>query len=101
MLQSFYKIEEVTMNNIKRFSEIIEKKRELTRSKKPRYATRKLTIGLVSCMLGFTLIFSPMSSIASEVNGASGVSVKESNSSAESKNDTQIQDKKDGGDKDG
>lgn len=52
-------------------------------------------------MLGFTLIFSPMSSIASEVNGESGVSVKESNSSAESKNDTQIQDKKDGGDKDG
>ncbi|WP_052588088.1 Rib/alpha-like domain-containing protein, partial [Anaerococcus tetradius] len=80
------------MNNIKRFSEIIEKKRELTRSKKPRYATRKLTIGLVSCMLGFTLIFSPMSSIASEVNGASGISEKESNSSAESKNDTQIQD---------
>lgn len=73
----------------------------MTRSKKPRYATRKLTIGLVSCMLGFTLIFSPMSSIASEVNGESGVSVKESNSSAESKNDTQIQDKKDGGDKDG
>lgn len=101
MLQSFYKMKEVTMNNIKRFSEIIEKKRELTRSKKPRYATRKLTIGLVSCMLGFTLIFSPMSSIASEVNEESGVSVKESNSSAESKNDTQIQDKKDGGDKDG
>lgn len=57
MLQNFKKIKEVTMNNIKRFSEIIEKKRELTRSKKPRYATRKLTIGLVSCMLGFTLIF--------------------------------------------
>lgn len=36
--------------------------------------------------------FSPMSSIASEVNGASGISEKESNSSAESKNDTQIQD---------
>ena len=92
MLQSFYKMKEVTMNNIKRFSEIIEKKRELTRSKKPRYATRKLTIGLVSCMLGFTLIFSPMSSIASEVNGASGISEEGSDSSAESKNDTQIQD---------
>ncbi|WP_060929735.1 YSIRK-type signal peptide-containing protein [Anaerococcus tetradius] len=82
------------MNNIKRFSEIIEKKRELTRSKKPRYATRKLTIGLVSCMLGFTLIFSPMSSIASEVNGESGISEKGSGQSAESDKDGQKTDEK-------
>ena len=82
------------MNNIKRFSEIIEKKRELTRSKKPRYATRKLTIGLVSCMLGFTLIFSPMSSIASEAEGISNESKQEDDQSHESNKDTQIQDEK-------
>ena len=35
-------------------------------SRKPRYATRKLTIGLVSCMLGFTLLVSPQSVEASE-----------------------------------
>lgn len=36
-------------------------------NKKPRYATRKLSIGLVSCMLGFVLLVSPQSVEASEV----------------------------------
>lgn len=38
--------------------------------KKPRYAMRKLTVGLVSCMLGFTLIAQPSHSLAAgEVEG--------------------------------
>ena len=36
-------------------------------NRKPRYATRKLSIGLVSCMLGFVLLVSPQSVEASEV----------------------------------
>lgn len=39
-------------------------------NRKPRYATRKLSIGLVSCMLGFTLVVSPLVAEAAE----SGVS---------------------------
>ena len=37
--------------------EYIEYKKTKSLNKKPRYATRKLSIGLVSCMIGF-LIFS-------------------------------------------
>ena len=32
--------------------------------KKPKYAMRKLSVGLVSCMLGFTLIAQPSHSLA-------------------------------------
>ncbi|MFO3666521.1 Rib/alpha-like domain-containing protein, partial [Anaerococcus kampingiae] len=39
-------------------------------NRKPRYATRKLSIGLVSCMLGFVLLVSPQSVEASEVANA-------------------------------
>ncbi|MCW6702494.1 YPDG domain-containing protein, partial [Anaerococcus sp. NML200537] len=39
-------------------------------NRKPRYATRKLSIGLVSCMLGFVLLVSPQSVEASEVTDA-------------------------------
>ncbi|WP_296130068.1 InlB B-repeat-containing protein, partial [uncultured Anaerococcus sp.] len=39
-------------------------------NRKPRYATRKLSIGLVSCMLGFVLLVSPQSVEASEVADA-------------------------------
>lgn len=39
--------------------DIIEQKKLRGSNRKPRYATRKLSIGLVSCMLGFTLLISP------------------------------------------
>lgn len=37
----------------------IELKKQRSSNRKPRYATRKLNIGLVSCMLGFSIIISP------------------------------------------
>ncbi|MDO4662911.1 MAG: InlB B-repeat-containing protein, partial [Tissierellia bacterium] len=45
------------MNNIKKWKEFLYKKLS-QKNKKPRYATRKLSIGLVSCMIGF-LVFMP------------------------------------------
>ena len=54
------------MNNSKKMIGIIEKKKELNQKKTPKYGTRKLSIGLVSCMLGFSLIVSPGSSKAAE-----------------------------------
>ena len=45
-------------------AEVIEKKRALSEEKTPKYGTRKLSIGLVSCMLGFSLIIAPGSSKA-------------------------------------
>ena len=56
------------MNNSKKMTEIIEKKKELSQEKTPKYGTRKLSIGLVSCMLGFSLIIAPGSSKASEAS---------------------------------
>lgn len=56
------------MNNSKKMTEIIEKKKELSQDKTPKYGTRKLSIGLVSCMLGFSLIIAPGSSKAAEAS---------------------------------
>ncbi|KWZ95827.1 signal peptide protein, YSIRK family [Anaerococcus hydrogenalis] len=55
------------MKNSKKMIEIIEKKKELSEEKTPKYGTRKLSIGLVSCMLGFSLIIAPGSSKAIEL----------------------------------
>ena len=44
----------------------IEQKKIRGSLRKPRYTTRKLSIGLVSCMLGFTLLVSPSEAKASE-----------------------------------
>ncbi len=40
---------------------IIEYKKLKGSIRKPKYATRKLSIGLVSCMLGYALLVSPTS----------------------------------------
>lgn len=48
--------------------EIIEQRKLKGSSRKPKYATRKLSIGLVSCMLGFTLLVSPSDAWAEETN---------------------------------
>ncbi|WP_276877546.1 Rib/alpha-like domain-containing protein, partial [Anaerococcus hydrogenalis] len=55
------------MKNSKKFNEIISRKKSLGLKKTPKYGTRKLSIGLVSCMLGFSLIIAPSSSKADEV----------------------------------
>ena len=48
---------------------IIEYKKLKGSIRKPKYATRKLSIGLVSCMLGYALLVSPTSVEAAEGNG--------------------------------
>ena len=44
-----------------KFKRIIEFKKQKGSNRKPKYATRKLSIGLVSCMLGYALLVSPSS----------------------------------------
>lgn len=51
-----------TNDNLKR---IVEYKKLKGSIRKPKYATRKLSIGLVSCMLGYALLVSPSSVEAS------------------------------------
>lgn len=48
--------------------EIIEQRKLKGSIRKPKYATRKLSIGLVSCMLGFILLVSPSDAWAEETN---------------------------------
>ena len=64
------KNEEIIMD-IQKMKDLIEQKKLRGSNRKPRYATRKLTIGLVSCMLGFTLLVSPSSVLADEVDTTS------------------------------
>ena len=49
-----------------KFKEIIENKKQKSASRKPRYGTRKLSIGLVSCVLGYAMLVSPTVSLADE-----------------------------------
>ena len=50
-----------------KFKRIIEYKKQKGSNRKPKYATRKLSIGLVSCMLGYALLVSPSSVEAAEL----------------------------------
>ena len=49
-----------------KFKRIIELKKMKGSNRNPRYGTRKLSIGLVSCMLGYALLVSPATVLASE-----------------------------------
>ena len=51
-----------------KFKRIIEYKKQKGSIRKPKYATRKLSIGLVSCMLGYALLVSPSSVEAAELD---------------------------------
>lgn len=51
-----------------KFKRIIEYKKRKGSIRKPKYATRKLSIGLVSCMLGYALLVSPSSVEAAELD---------------------------------
>lgn len=44
------------MENLREF---IKKKKEKSASRRPRYGTRKLSVGLVSCVLGYCIFMSP------------------------------------------
>ncbi|WP_308655042.1 Ig-like domain-containing protein, partial [uncultured Anaerococcus sp.] len=60
-----------------KFKRIIEYKKQKGSIRKPKYATRKLSIGLVSCMLGYALLVSPSSVEAAELE-ANNQAVEES-----------------------
>ena len=62
------------MENLKK---IIESKKLKSSDKKPRYGTRKLSVGLVSCMLGYFVFMSPTVVNAQAVEGASVALLKE------------------------
>lgn len=51
-----------------KFKEIIENKKQKSTSRKPRYGTRMLSIGLVSCVLGYAMLISPSIALADEAN---------------------------------
>lgn len=44
---------------LEKLKEFIEKKKEKSSSRRPRYGTRKLSVGLVSCVLGYCIFMSP------------------------------------------
>ena len=54
------------MDNRSKLKKIIEYRKAKGSTRKPKYATRKLSIGLVSCLLGFTVLIFPVESFAAE-----------------------------------
>lgn len=47
------------MNNKRIFEKIITEKRAKSSNKRPKYGLRKLTVGVVSCLLGYMMFFTP------------------------------------------
>ena len=47
------------MNNKKIFEKIITEKRAKSSNERPKYGLRKLTVGVVSCLLGYMMFFTP------------------------------------------
>ena len=62
---------------------IIEEKKLNGSKKKPKYATRKLSMGLVSCMLGYALLVSPSSAEAAELDSNNQVVAEEAETKEE------------------
>jgi len=52
------------MDRFKILRELIEHKKRKGEEKKPIYGTRKLSVGLVSCMLGFMMFLTPITAVA-------------------------------------
>ncbi|MBS6535128.1 SdrD B-like domain-containing protein, partial [Peptoniphilus harei] len=59
---------------MEKLKDFIEKKKEKSASRRPRYGTRKLSVGLVSCVLGYCIFFSPTVVSAQVGEGASEAS---------------------------
>ncbi|MDU5223666.1 MAG: YSIRK-type signal peptide-containing protein, partial [Finegoldia magna] len=57
------------MDRKSKLENLINLKKEKGSNRKPKYASRKLSIGLVSFMLGFTLLVSPTDTFAAEQAG--------------------------------
>ena len=47
------------MNNKRIFEKIITEKRAKCSNERPKYGLRKLTVGVVSCLLGYMMFFTP------------------------------------------
>ena len=58
---------------MEKLREFIENKKEKSSSRRPRYGTRKLSVGLVSCVLGYCIFLSPTVVSAQVEEGASEV----------------------------
>ena len=59
---------------MEKLRDFIEKKKEKSASRKPRYGTRKLSVGLVSCVLGYCIFFSPTVVSAAVEDGSESTS---------------------------
>ncbi|MDU4210310.1 MAG: YSIRK-type signal peptide-containing protein, partial [Finegoldia magna] len=56
------------MNNKKIFEKIITEKRAKSSNERPKYGLRKLTVGVVSCLLGYMMFFTPNVVVAEKVD---------------------------------
>ena len=79
-------------NNIAK--RIIEQKKLNGSKRKPKYATRKLSIGLVSCMLGYALLVSPSSAEAAELDNNQTEVVEEVETKEEATNEENVVEEK-------
>ena len=52
------------MDRFEIFRQLIEDKKRKGEEKKPHYGTRKLSVGLVSCVLGFMMFLTPITASA-------------------------------------
>lgn len=68
------------MENLREF---IEKKKEKSASRRPRYGTRKLSVGLVSCVLGYCIFMSPTVVSAQVEEGSEAASSTSTEASAD------------------
>lgn len=55
------------MNNKRIFEKIITKKRAKSSNERPKYGLRKLTVGVVSCLLGYMMFMTPNVTLAENV----------------------------------
>lgn len=56
------------MNNKKIFEKIITEKRVKCSNERPKYGLRKLTVGVVSCLLGYMMFMTPNVTLAEKAN---------------------------------
>ena len=79
------------MKNKELLEEIIESKKIKSANRKPRYATRKLSIGLVSCLLGFiTFVGGPHGKVVYAAESVAPTTVEEPASTGTVENDKNL-----------
>lgn len=61
------------MNNKKIFEKIITEKRAKSSNERPKYGLRKLTVGVVSCLLGYMMFMTPNVTLAEKVDATQAV----------------------------